>query len=84
MTTPVDFNEFTNKYPESEVVALKEHVASGAPSIWVVHTIEDAGERFDTYQEANKRFNELPASKNPSLILYTRVGTSVTFRYKEA
>ncbi len=83
----VDFTQFTPAEHEGkyyQIVALMEHVASGAKSVWNVY--DDSGSRgtFDEYDAANAEFDKLPEHHHPVLCLYTRVGTAVIFRYKGA
>lgn len=87
MDKPLDIGQFTNADPESEVLRLKEHIASGAEDRWAVytqtHTSSEQSWQFGTYQEANAKFDSLPADVHPTLFLYTRIGTVVQFRYKK-
>lgn len=77
------WQEFYNPDPDSEVIKLKEHIASGEKSTWAVSTINSHIGTFDNYDDANKAFEATPADQKPTLVLYTRVGTLCVFRFKE-
>ena len=82
----VDFSQFTPVEHEGEyqIVALMEHVASGAKSVWNVYDDSGSFGQFDSYDAANAIFDTLPPERHPALCLYTRVGTAVVFRYRGA
>lgn len=66
-----------------EVMQLKDHIASGAPSNWIVITDNGNYGPYTDYASASTKFDELGAELHPNLTLYTRIGTGVSFRYKE-
>jgi hypothetical protein len=79
----IDVDDFNPDNPEIEVIQLMHHIASGEPSMWAIYAQNGYSQRFDTYQEASAKFDELPVELYPQLRLWTRIGTSVRFRYKE-
>lgn len=66
-----------------QVLQLKDHIASGAPDQWIVITDNGNYGPYDNYGEASAKFDELPSDRHPNLTLYTRIGTGVSFRYKD-
>lgn len=83
MSVALDISQFSPRDAEIEVMQLMEHIASGKPSVWAVYASNGFSEQFDRYDEASRHFDTLPADLHPALVLYTRVGTAVRFRYKE-
>jgi hypothetical protein len=87
MNEPLDIRQFSPSCADPVVLQLMDHIASGFPSVWVVsegsRTASGAVWRFDNYQDASNKFDSLPADGYPTLSLYTRIGTSVRFRFKE-
>lgn len=83
---PVDWTIFTIVPPdvEANLIRLMEHVASGAPDEWAVYLSNGTSQRFDSFQDANRYYEEAPKGLDVSLALYTRVGTSVVFRFRKA
>lgn len=65
-------------------VKLKEHIASGAPNVWNVRRGNEFSETFDNFEAANQCFEASPPQTWASLVLYTRIGTSVQFRVRGA
>ena len=68
---------------EHEVLQLKDHLVSGNSDEWAVYTQTGYSARYNNYQDALNKFNELPAEQYPALYLYTRLGTSVLFQLKK-
>lgn len=78
----IDYRIFTPTGNDAGIIALMEHIASGAQNRWCVYW--DSGSfPTDSFEEANAKFDRIVDGHNCSLVLYTRIGTAVAFRYKE-
>ncbi len=69
---------------EHEVLQLREHIVSGRENEWVVASETGQSERFNTYKTALAWFEQIPDRHWATLALYTRLGTSVVFHFREA
>lgn len=81
----IDISEFVHS-EDAEDIAMREHIASGAKSEWGVYIhskFTGTTYRYDNYDEANEKFNSVPSDQGATLVLYTRIGTSVLFRQKK-
>lgn len=70
---------------EVELLQLKDFLTSSQPMHWCIY-VDNGGEtwRFDDYQEASNKFDCIPPQYGASLVLFTRIGTSVTFLRRDA
>lgn len=69
-----------------ERVQLEDHIASGAANHWAVMAYSGSfygmSFRYSTYEQAKDKFDSLPREAQPSLVLWTRLGSAVCFCFK--
>ena len=70
-----------------EAIQLKEHIASGAKSLWFIYIDKQspsgAAYQYNSYEKANEVFDMTDDTHYVDLVLFTHIGTAVMFRHKE-
>lgn len=70
--------------PDTEILQLKDFIARGEPPQWCVYVDDSSSYPYSNYQAALDKFTEIPPGFGVSLVLWTRIGTQVTFKRREA
>jgi hypothetical protein len=68
-----------------EILQLKDFITRGEPATWCVN-VYDSNESYTyaDYPQAKARYDDIPLEQSVALLLYTRIGTVVTFHCRGA
>lgn len=83
MTFPV-FQSYLSLPPDIEILQLKDFISRGESPQWCVYVGDQSAHPFQDYGEASAYFERVPPRFWAELVLFTRISTSVQFRFRPA
>jgi len=80
-----EFQSTRNVPPDTEILQLKDFIMHGGPATWCVNVYDsDISYTYTDYQAAKAKFDSIPLEQDVELVLWTRIGTLVTFHHRVA